>query len=249
MGGIRYSAESVYLPLYGSGKVSGAICHALDSADTLYSQTRSAGRILPGSFGDAIAAVDNLNSAMSGCNNFMRALAFVYNSGRSNPSIHSVACAMIAAKYRSQFGGHEMLVPAAFMHDIGKALLPEKLLNCPDRLSYSEQEDMRTHPILGYDLLIDLNHSMPLATAALEHHVQVSGYPVLHHEPCSLANKVSAIDELSACMEDRSYRGKWPLSESLRNLQKEAQQGRRDYATVDRLDKIMHNTVLLGGVH
>ena len=42
---------------------------------------------------------------------------------------------------------------AATLHDIGKARIPLAILDKPGRLDPGEQEIMKRHPVIGYELL------------------------------------------------------------------------------------------------
>ena len=63
----------------------------------------------------------------------------------------------------------ETLVLAGLVHDAGKAMIPDQILNAPRKLAVAEFEVMKTHPSYGYDLL-------PAFSAAVRHGAQG------HHE-------------------------------------------------------------------
>src|SRR5450756_2057791 len=50
---------------------------------------------------------------------------------------------------------------AATLHDIGKARIPLSVLDKPDRLDPDEEEIMRRHPVIGYELLKGLSGISP----------------------------------------------------------------------------------------
>jgi HD-GYP domain-containing protein (c-di-GMP phosphodiesterase class II) len=66
------------------------------------------------------------------------------------------------------------------LHDIGKAAVPEEILNKPGKLTEAEWAIMRTHPKAGVELVRDSNAWCPLVQACvLRHHERWdgSGYP------------------------------------------------------------------------
>jgi len=43
---------------------------------------------------------------------------------------------------------------AGLFHDIGKAKIPEEILNKTERLSLGERSIMRAHPVIGAELIM-----------------------------------------------------------------------------------------------
>ena len=69
---------------------------------------------------------------------------------------------------------------AGFLHDIGKALIPESILNKPGELDEKEYEIMKRHPELGYDILKKNNiDDEYILSAVLLHNERLNGtgYP------------------------------------------------------------------------
>ncbi len=69
---------------------------------------------------------------------------------------------------------------AATLHDIGKARIPLSILDKPGRLEPAEEEIMKRHPVIGYDLLKDLAGISPEVLDGVRHHHEYldgSGYP------------------------------------------------------------------------
>jgi len=69
---------------------------------------------------------------------------------------------------------------AATLHDIGKAHIPLLILDKPDRLDPGEEEIMRSHPVIGYELLKDIEDITPRFLDGVKHHHDIwngSGYP------------------------------------------------------------------------
>ncbi|WP_049946302.1 HD domain-containing phosphohydrolase [Butyrivibrio sp. WCD2001] len=65
------------------------------------------------------------------------------------------------------------------VHDIGKLIIPEKILRKPDSLTEEESEIVRQHPIIGYEILRNISEMPGLATGARWHHERYdgTGYP------------------------------------------------------------------------
>lgn len=69
---------------------------------------------------------------------------------------------------------------AAMLHDIGKIKIDPKIVLKPDKLSEEEWEQMKLHPVTGYDTLRHMEGLSDVAyKVALEHHMKfnLTGYP------------------------------------------------------------------------
>jgi diguanylate cyclase (GGDEF)-like protein len=72
----------------------------------------------------------------------------------------------------------EQLRFAGLLHDVGKVAIPDRILNKPGPLTDAEQQLVRKHPEIGYELVADLELA-PIDTWILHHHEHWdgSGYP------------------------------------------------------------------------
>jgi len=108
-----------------------------------------------------------------------------------------------------------LLKEAMPMHDIGKVGIPDNILNKAGILTEEEMQIMKTHAILGYDMLKHSNRGLlkTAAIIALEHHEKYdgSGYPKgLKGEDISIFGRIAAIaDVFDALGSDRVYKKAW----------------------------------------
>ena len=89
---------------------------------------------------------------------------------------------------------------AGLMHDVGKMVIPDEILNKPGKLTDSEFSVVRNHPTGGYDLLrhSGFTHEITL-DVVLRHHERIdgSGYPErLRGEQLSLAARMGAVTDV-----------------------------------------------------
>ena len=121
------------------------------------------------------------------------------------------------------------LQEAAMMHDYGKVLIPNKILNKNGNLNEKEKEIMNLHSELGYELL--KNRGLDEATLDLiKYHHQnpmKSGYPAVNnnYEHSLEAQILNAADEYTALREERSYKKALSKEEALNILQQRTEQG------------------------
>jgi putative nucleotidyltransferase with HDIG domain len=73
----------------------------------------------------------------------------------------------------------EVLARAAFLHDIGKMAIPDKILRKTSPLDDSEKQILRTHSEIGYNMLTRIPFLREAADIVLAHHAffDGTGYP------------------------------------------------------------------------
>ncbi len=123
------------------------------------------------------------------------------------------------------FSGEDLpqLGLAGLLHDLGKARVPESILNKPGRLSDAEMEIMRRHPLEGYLVLKDRADVPPeVARVVLEHHERTdgAGYPYrLAGQDISLYSQVvGVVDVYDALVSETVYRHAVPPAMALSQL-------------------------------
>lgn len=98
----------------------------------------------------------------------------------------------------------------AFTHDIGKNRIPKKALAKTSALTVDEYELIRTHPTIGYLLLLRYERRIDSNSAitAYQHHEKLdgSGYPNGLRRINIYAQLVAVNDILNALLEKRPYR-------------------------------------------
>lgn len=127
---------------------------------------------------------------------------------------HSVGVAVLAGSFGLTLGLsapdlHDLAL-AALLHDLGKALTPNEVLNKPGRLDPQELEVMRHHVVDSRRLLELSGFSEQVVRGAAQHHERHdgSGYPNgLRGEGISLFGRVIGIsDVFDALTANRVYR-------------------------------------------
>ncbi len=141
--------------------------------------------------------------------------------------LHSVAvCALMVALARQLKLSDEETQQAGFgglVHDVGKALVSDAILNKPGKLTDEEFVSIKQHPALGHKLLVEgRGASATMLDVALHHHEKVdgSGYPKgLTDTQISRFAKMGAVcDVYDAITSNRPYKNGWDPSDSLRRM-------------------------------
>lgn len=104
------------------------------------------------------------------------------------------------------------LALAALLHDIGKLKIPLKILNKAGKLTNNEYEEMKSHTILGYEMLKKYNLDDCILNAILQHHENEdgSGYPnhLKGNQISKLAKIIHLADVYDALTNKRCYKEK-----------------------------------------
>ena len=112
------------------------------------------------------------------------------------------------------------------LHDIGKLAVPESIISKPGKLTRSEFEKMKIHPVVGAEILERVEFPYPVVPIVRSHHEKWdgSGYPhgLRGSEIPIGARILSAVDCLDALASDRQYRRALPLDEAMARVASEA---------------------------
>jgi len=137
----------------------------------------------------------------------------------------------------------KLLYSASPMHDIGKIGIPDRILLKPGKLDNDEYAIMKTHSVLGYDIL--KNSKRPLLQAAAiiahEHHEKWdgSGYPrALNGKTIHIYGRITALaDVFDALSCERVYKHGWPMDQIVEYIKSE----RGKHFDPNLVDTLMHN--------
>jgi putative nucleotidyltransferase with HDIG domain len=120
----------------------------------------------------------------------------------------------------------EALRAAALLHDIGKLAVPEYIISKPGKLTPEEFEKMKTHTVMGAEMVERIRFPYAVAPMVRGHHEKWdgTGYPDgLAGEQIPIGARIlSAVDCLDALSSDRQYRRALPLEEAIKVVQAES---------------------------
>ncbi len=218
----------------------------------------------------AIATIKGLNMEIDATQKeLIYALGEIAESRSLETGFHVRRVGEISAILGARYGLDEekvsLLRLAASMHDLGKLAINDTILNKPGSLTEDEFAVMKTHSILGYEILHRSKRSLlrMAATIAREHHENFdgSGYPDgLKGDEIDICSRIVAlVDVFDALGTRRVYKEPWGMAEILQCIRDE--RGRKfdpvlvdlffeNIATVEAVrEKYEHMEVASASVH
>ena len=144
----------------------------------------------------------------------IQTMALMIDARDGNTGLHCriarEAVRLLARQMNVSHHDLETIEMGAVLHDIGKLGIPDAILQKPGPLTDADQRIMRTHPRIGYDLLIGVPFLHDVAEIVLQHHEAFdgSGYPagLKGDQICIGARIFSVIDAYHAMRSTRCYR-------------------------------------------
>lgn len=122
------------------------------------------------------------------------------------------------------------LKDAAYLHDIGKVLIPAKILNKNGKLDTKETEIMHKHSELGYELLRTTDIDPITLNLVRNHHqnAKKTGYPWVNKDFYADINLqiLSTADKYSALTEKRAYKEPMDAKQALTIIYQDVKEGK-----------------------
>ncbi|NLB77296.1 MAG: HD domain-containing protein [Clostridiaceae bacterium] len=119
----------------------------------------------------------------------------------------------------------QALQAAASIHDIGKISVPLSILNRPGKLTMEEQNIIKRHSQVGYEITKNIEFSGPVSQIILQHHERMdgSGYPAgLRGSDILMEARILAVaDVFDAILFHAPYRDGWGKRAALKEIIKQ----------------------------
>ena len=144
----------------------------------------------------------------------VKALANTIDAKDSYTNGHSTRVAKYSVMLAKRMGytGEKLehLYYAAVLHDIGKIGVPREIINKPSRLTDEEYAMIKSHPVTGSNILIEVTEIPDIPIGAKYHHERYDGkgYPegLSGTDIPELARIIGVADAYDAMTSKRSYR-------------------------------------------
>jgi len=139
---------------------------------------------------------------------------------------HSVRVAEYSEKVARQMKLNEydieLLANLANLHDLGKIQVDLSVLNKPGSFNKADWEEVKKHPLVGYNIVKEITFLKSEASAILHHHERMDGkgYPDgIKGDEISLYAKILMVaDSYDAMTTDRPYRLALTMQEAIDEL-------------------------------
>jgi len=159
----------------------------------------------------------------------VRSMAYVVEAKDAYTGQHLERCRVYGNTLMAAIGVAEDYPDAEYgflLHDVGKVGIPERILNKPGPLTAAEWRVMRTHPIIGYQILQGIPFMTTAASIVRCHHEMWdgAGYPEgLKREQIPLPARVfQVVDAFDAMTTDRPYRASLGIERAGEEIEKMA---------------------------
>jgi len=160
----------------------------------------------------------------------IKTLALAIEAKDQTTSDHLARVEVYAIEVGTELGMNaeelEALRAAALLHDIGKLAVPEYIISKPGKLTPAELETMKTHTVVGAEILEQVRFPYDVAPIVRSHHEKWDGggYPDgLSGEGIPMGARIlAAVDTLDALASDRQYRRALPLNEAIEIVRNES---------------------------
>ena len=168
---------------------------------------------------DVVASVDRNSNALVSLCRLKSADEYTY--------MHSVSVCALMVALGQQLGLDEAACRdagmAGLLHDLGKAAMPQEIINKPGKLTDDEFTIIKSHPVRGHEMLlasgVDNDHVLDVCR---HHHERIDGrgYPDnLAADNISLIARMSAVcDVYDAVTSDRPYKAGWDPAQAIAQM-------------------------------
>ena len=176
--------------------------------------------------GECVALVDDVVESINRHPDALLSLARLKTADEYT-YMHSVAVCALMVSLGRQLGLDDTECRdaglAGMLHDLGKAAMPQEILNKPGKLTDQEFDIIKTHPTRGYEMLLEgANVSEGAKDVCLHHHERYdgTGYPhKLAGDKISLLARMGAVcDVYDAVTSDRPYKAGWDPAHALSQM-------------------------------
>ncbi|MEM9827240.1 MAG: HD domain-containing phosphohydrolase [Planctomycetota bacterium] len=158
---------------------------------------------------------------------------------------HSSRVADLSVELAKRLGydedGLKRIHRAGLLHDVGKIGVEDAVLRKPGRLTHDEFEQIKRHPVFGYEILRDVRPFQNILPAVRHHHESVdgSGYPdgLAGNRIPRDAQVLAVADAFDAMTSDRPYRTGMPIEKVIEIFKR----GRGQQWAADVVDVLLDN--------
>jgi len=168
----------------------------------------------------------NLKKLQKVTEGVIKAMALIVETKDPHTAGHQQRVSRLAKMISKKMGLPEEQIEAievaAAIHDIGKISIPAEILSKPGQITDIEFSLIKTHPLVGYNILKAVEFPWPIAQIVYQHHERInsSGYPSgLSEKDILLEARILAVaDVVEAMSSHRPYRPALGINTALEEI-------------------------------
>ena len=166
---------------------------------------------------------------------------------------HSINVAALSLLITDLLGYSEqekrIILSGALLHDVGKMVISESILQKPGALTAGEIAVIRRHPLSGYHMIANSDIPSQSKLTVLQHHERLdgSGYPdqLKAQSISDGARIVMVADSLDAMTSYRPYKAAQSMPKALRSIQNDG--GKYDQDIISALTQLLPKSPISAG--
>ncbi|XPV77531.1 MAG: HD domain-containing phosphohydrolase [Desulfovibrio sp.] len=232
-----YADMNMVINAVNSGDIFRFLTKPCQSADFKHAISAAINQFIMAANAKELAVVKRVKKGLEGTLlAFIRLIEFrdPYTAGHMARTAE--ISAYIATKRNMSTDVVEGVKLAALVHDIGKIAVPAGILNKPNSLTDAEYTIVKTHPLVGAEILETMETPWPIQRIIREHHERLdgSGYPhgLTADEILPESKIIAVADYIDAITTNRPYRNRLNRNEVIKILLRE-RKSRLDPESVD----------------
>ncbi|HCF83427.1 MAG TPA: hypothetical protein DER68_05750, partial [Ruminococcaceae bacterium] len=166
---------------------------------------------------------DNIIADITGNSDFLANQMIALQNFDDYTYKHCLRVAMLSAGVCAEIGlsadEKKDIVLAGLLHDIGKSNIDHEIIIKPGKLTDKEFEEIKRHPLIGYNILKKGGHFSPNVLSGVLFHQEKydgTGYPtgISGKKIPLVARILSVCDVFDALTSNRPYRKPWSVAET-----------------------------------
>lgn len=173
-------------------------------------------------------------------------IAMIIDSKSHFSCKHSVGvainCKKMAEHYKFPVEKATKFYLAGALHDVGKLMIPNTILQKPDRLDDAEYEVMKQHAYYTYEILKNIKNMNDITIWASHHHEKLNGtgYPFkLKEEELTMEERLmTCCDIYQALTEERTYKEGFSHDKAISIMRDMVIKGELDMSIVTNMDMV-----------
>lgn len=180
----------------------------------------------------------------------IKALSSALDSRDSYTEGHSIRVLQFSVMLYESLGYNDeeeinTIKVGALLHDIGKIGVLDSILISDKRLTEEQYEEVKKHPVMGYEICKSIKNLKPLLPIIRNHHEKINGtgYPdgLIGDEIPHMVHVVTIADIFDALTTERTYREAFHFRKAIEILYKEAEMGELSEYFVSVFEKLVLN--------